>query len=128
MNILLDTQAFLWFVGGDGRLSEVARGAIEDRRNTSYLSMASAWELSIKSSLGKITFAEPFESFLPEQLNINGFELFNIGWHHIAQVHSLLYHHRDPFDRLIIAQALVEGMPVVTSDSKFDAYGIKRIW
>lgn len=128
MNLLLDTQAFLWFVGGDPALSTAARTAIEDGANASFLSMASAWELSIKSSLGKITFTEPFESFLPDQLSRNGFAFFNINWQHVAQVHSLPYHHKDPFDRLIIAQALVEDMPVVSSDGAFDAYGLTRIW
>jgi PIN domain nuclease of toxin-antitoxin system len=128
MNLLLDTHAFLWFVGGSDALSADARAAIEDPDNSSFLSMASAWELSIKSSLGKIEFVEPFESFLPEQLTINGFDLFNIDWRHVAQVHSLPYHHRDPFDRLLVAQALVENMPVVSKETGFDAYGVTRIW
>jgi PIN domain nuclease of toxin-antitoxin system len=128
MNILLDTHAFLWFVGGDPSLSRKARNAIEARENTSLLSMASAWELSIKSSIGKIVFNEPFETFLPEQLRINGIGLFNIEWPHVSQVHSLPFHHRDPFDRLIIGQALVEDMAVVSNDGQFDAYGVKRIW
>lgn len=128
MNLLLDTHAFLWFVGGDSSLSSSAREAIEDTANSCFVSMASAWELSIKSSLGKIEFSEPFESFLPEQLRLNGFDLFNIDWRHVAQVHSLPYHHRDPFDRLIISQALVEDMPIVGKDPTFDPYGISRIW
>lgn len=128
MNLLLDTHAFLWFVGGDTALSRPARDAIEDLDNSCFLSMASAWELSIKSSLGKIEFTEPFESFLPEQLKLNGFDLFNIDWRHVAQVHSMPFHHRDPFDRLIISQSLVEGMPIVSTDSDFDSYGVTRIW
>lgn len=128
MNLLLDTHAFLWFVGGDTALSRPGRDAIEDPGNSCFLSMASAWELSIKSSLGKIEFTEPFESFLPEQLKLNGFDLFNINWQHVAQVHSLPFNHRDPFDRLIISQSLVEGMPIVSADSAFDSYGVTRIW
>ena len=71
MNLLLDTHAFLWFVGGDTALSRPGRDAIEDPGNSCFVSMAFAWELSIKSSLGKIEFTEPFESFLPEQLKLN---------------------------------------------------------
>lgn len=128
MNVLLDTHAFLWFIGADKRLSATARSTIEDSDNSCLLSMASAWELSIKGSQGKITFDEPFESFLPEQLSVNGFAFFNITWQHVAEVHSLPYHHRDPFDRLIISQSLVDELPVITRDRDFPAYGVETIW
>lgn len=128
MNVLLDTHAFLWFTGADKRLSATARSTIEDPENSCLLSMASAWELSIKASQGKITFDEPFESFLPEQLRLNGFDFFNITWQHVAQVHSLPFHHRDPFDRLIVSQALVDELPVITRDGSFTAYGVETIW
>ncbi|MFO7955902.1 MAG: type II toxin-antitoxin system VapC family toxin [Candidatus Brocadiia bacterium] len=81
-----------------------------------------------RRSQGKITFDEPFESFLPEQLNLNGFGFFNITWQHIAQVHSLPFHHSDPFDRLIISQSLVDELPVITRDRDFPAYGVETIW
>lgn len=128
MNVLLDTHAFLWFIGADKRLSATARSTIEDPDNSCFLSMASAWELSIKGSQGKITFGEPFESFLPEQLSLNGFDFFNITWQHVAQVHSLPLHHQDPFDRLIISQSLVDELPVITRDRDFPAYGVATIW
>lgn len=128
MNILLDTHAFLWFIAGSDELSDKAREHIEDENNRVFLSAASLWEMAIKVSLGKLTLSEPFETLIPEQLALNGVEILGITVAHTTQVANLPFHHRDPFDRLIIAQALEEQLPVISVDGAFDEYGVKRIW
>ncbi|MGB9754353.1 type II toxin-antitoxin system VapC family toxin [Roseiflexus castenholzii] len=128
MKLLLDTHAFLWFVGGDERLSPSARALIEDMSNDAYLSIASLWEMAIKISLGRLQLAQPFETFIPHQLSLNRIRLLGITISHTAKVSTLPFHHRDPFDRLLVAQAQVEQMPLVSSDAAFDAYGLTRLW
>lgn len=128
MNILLDTHTFLWFVNDDSLLSEPAKRLIEDDASQPFLSAASLWEIAIKMSLGKLTLKQPYEIFIPEQLALNGIGILNIAITHTAAIAALPFHHRDPFDRLLIAQAKTENMPVVSADAAFDAYGIKRIW
>lgn len=128
MNILLDTHAFLWFIAGSNELSEKARELIEDENNRVFLSAASLWEMAIKVSLEKLTLSEPFETLIPEQLALNGVEILGITVAHTTQVAILPFHHRDPFDRLIIAQALEEQIPVISADDTFDKYGVTRIW
>ncbi len=128
MKVLLDTHSFLWFVMGDSRLSSKARTLMEDVGTEKLLSMASLWEMAIKVSLGKLTVQEPFEVLVPQQLKVNGIEVFPIQFGHVAAVAHLPLHHRDPFDQLIIAQAKVEGLQVLGNDVAWDAYGIDRIW
>jgi PIN domain nuclease of toxin-antitoxin system len=128
MKLLLDTHSFLWFIGGDDRLSLTARTLIEDTTNDVFLSVASLWEMAIKISLGRLQFSQPFETFIPQQLSLNRIGMLGITIGHAAQVAMLPFHHRDPFDRLLIAQALVEHVPIVSRDPEFDAYGIMRMW
>ena len=128
MNLLLDTHTFLWFIAGDSNLSKAARSAIEDVNNNLYLSVASVWEIAIKVSIDKLELSEPFETFIPEQLAENGIELLDISVEHAAQIVSMPFHHRDPFDRLIAAQANVEKMTLLSVDGVFDSYGINRLW
>ncbi len=128
MNILLDTQALLWFLLDDHRLSRKAHESIVPADNLIFVSPASLWEIAIKISLGKYSLPEPFVIFWDRQLQMNGFKLLPITVSQTAQVVSLPFHHRDPFDRLIIAQSLVEEMPVISSDVMFDHYGVDRIW
>jgi PIN domain nuclease of toxin-antitoxin system len=128
MKLLLDTQSFLWFISGSPKLSESARQLIEAVNNQPFLSMASLWEMGIKVSLGKLTLDQPFDTMIPEQLAQNGIEVIQIEFPHVAVVANLPFHHRDPFDRLIAAQANVEGMSVVSSDEMFDTYGVTRLW
>ena len=127
MRVLLDTHAFLWFVGADARLSPPARRAIIDA-DEAFLSVASCWEMAIKISLGKLTLATPIERFLPEQLAANGFRLLHVEIAHATRVATLPWHHRDPFDRLLAAQALDEGLTVASSDRIFREYGVKAVW
>jgi len=126
--LLLDTHAFLWWVADAPQLSEAARRAIGDANNECYLSVASCWEMAIKSSLGKLRLARPVERFVTEQLAANGFALLGIEMRHTAKVEKLPFHHRDPFDRLLIAQAMAEKLCIVSADSAFPDYGVKLLW
>ena len=128
MKLLLDTHTFLWFVLGDSRLSTQARAAIEDQNNVKLLSPASHWEIAIKISLGKYTLSKPYEEFMDQGINENGFVVLPIETKYTAILTTLPFHHRDPFDRLLIAQAMVEEATVVSSDAAFDAYPIARLW
>ncbi len=128
MKILLDTHAFLWFIEDSPKLSIEARSAIEDGFNEPLLSVASLWEMAIKVSIGKLDLKKPFETFVPDQLELNGFDQLAISFQHIAAVAKLPFHHRDPFDRLLVAQALVEGIPLISADDLLDAYGVIRLW
>jgi len=128
MNLLLDTHAFLWFIAGNSSLSRKARATIEDENNRILLSVASLWEIAIKVSLGKITLSEPFDTLIPEHLAANGIELLDISVEHTALVATMPFHHRDPFDRLIAAQASVEDMTLISIDEVFDVYEVVRLW
>jgi PIN domain nuclease of toxin-antitoxin system len=128
MKLLLDTHSFLWFVQGDPKLSETARQLAEDPMNDRFVSMASVWEIGIKISVGKLRLESAVDLFVPEQLYLNGMGLLSITVGHIAAVSSLPFHHRDPFDRMLIAQAQVEQMTIVSVDAALDAYGIARLW
>lgn len=128
MRVVIDTHVFLWWVEGDRVLPARARAALADRQNECLLSMASVWELAIKASLGKIRFATSVQRYVTEHIANNGFRLLDIQLHHVGRVESLDFHHSDPFDRLLIAQALEENLPIVTADKIFGKYGLKRIW
>lgn len=128
MRLLLDTHAFLWFISGDERLSLTARTLIEDGVNEVFVSVASLWEMAIKISLGRLQLAQPFEVFIPHQLSTNYIGLLGITISHLAKVARLPFYHRDPFDRLLVAQVDVERMSLVSADPVFDAYGITRLW
>jgi len=126
--LLLDTHAFLWWVDDAPELSATARRAIGDVSNECCLSVASCWEMAIKASLGKLRLAKTVERFVSEQVTANGFTLLNIELRHTAKVEKLPFHHRDPFDRLLIAQAMMEKLSIVSADSIFSDYGVKVIW
>jgi PIN domain nuclease of toxin-antitoxin system len=128
MRALLDTHAFLWFITADPKLSAQAEKTIRHGDNELLLSMASVWETAIKVSLGRLPLPEPIETFIPAQLQINRIGLLPIEAGHTFGIVHLPFHHRDPFDRLIIAQALAEDLPIVSGDATFDAYGVRRVW
>jgi PIN domain nuclease of toxin-antitoxin system len=128
MKLLLDTHTFLWFIEGSPRLSGRARALIEDEASEVFLSVASLWEIAIKISLDKLQLARPFGTLIPQQLSLNDITLLDITPDHAAGVITLPFHHRDPFDRLLIAQAQVEQMPIVGDDPAFDAYLVRRLW
>jgi PIN domain nuclease of toxin-antitoxin system len=126
MAVLLDTHAFLWWVTDDRRLTKRAKRAIG--ATTCLLSVASCWEMAIKASLGKLTVPGAVDRFVQEQLEVNGFNLLPITLEHTGRVAALPFHHRDPFDRLLAAQALTEDLPVVSADPVFRRYGVTRLW
>lgn len=128
MNLLLDTHTFLWFSWGDKQLSPQARSLIENDEHTKYVSMASIWEMAIKLNLGKLKLARPFEDFLTERIDGNGFEVLPIERAHSLQLVSMPLHHRDPFDRMLVAQCLTEDAAILSIDAVFDAYGVRRMW
>ncbi len=128
MSVLLDTQALLWFLLDDSRLSEKAQQSIVSADGLIFVSPASLWEVAIKISIGKYSLPEPFDTFWNHQFVINDFKLLYISVSQLSQVARLPFHHRDPFDRLIIAQSLVENIPVLSNDTIFDSYGVMRIW
>ena len=127
MRLLLDTHAFLWFATGDRRLSQPARKAIESRGAEVYVSAASVWEMAIKASLGHLTLPAPVSSYIAEKID-EGYRLLPVTWAQAADVERLPFHHRDPFDRLVVAQALAEKCPVVTHDRVFRKYGVDVVW
>ncbi len=128
MRVLLDTHTFLWWVEDAPALSKKARTAIGDPDNECLLSLASCWEMAIKLSLGKLRLPSAVERFVPEQLAANAFRQLAIEFRHVARIAALPFHHRDPFDRLLAAQALEEGCAIVSADPMFRKYGVKRIW
>jgi len=128
MRLLLDTHSFLWFINGSPQISTSARTLIEDASNQPFLSVASLWEMAIKVSIGKLSLGQPFETLIPQQLSLNGIALLGITISHTAVVTKLPFHHRDPFDQLLIAQAMVEQIPIVSGDTAFDMYTVTRLW
>jgi PIN domain nuclease of toxin-antitoxin system len=128
MNYLLDTHSFLWFITDDNSLSPRAKTLIEDPDNLIFLSIASVWEMAIKTSLGKLSIPSPFVDFINSQMSENNFTLLEIKTNHAGIVSSLTFHHRDPFDRLLIAQALHEKIPLISNEKLFDLYNVKREW
>ena len=128
MRLLLDTHAFLWFFIGNSALSTTARALIEDESNDKFFSIASLWEIAIKASVGKLTPSKSFDEIFPDELANNGIVLIGITTAHVALITTLPCHHRDPFDRLLIAQAMVEHMEVVSADAAFDDYAVARLW
>ena len=128
MKLLLDTHTLLWFIAGSSSLSAYARGLIEDAANEKFVSIVSIWETAIKVSTGKMTLSAPFDDLFPHQLGINGFELLPVKIEHTSLITTLPFHHRDPFDRLLVAQSIVDDFTIVTRDTEFSDYSIKVLW
>jgi PIN domain nuclease of toxin-antitoxin system len=127
MNLLLDTHALLWFLGGDKQLSKKAKAAIEDSNNTCYISIASCWEITIKYSLGKLQLEASLEELFDE-IEKEKFIVLPISPEHLKTLSTLKFHHKDPFDRLIIAQAKKEKCVLVSADEYFVKYPINIVW
>lgn len=126
MDHLLDTNVLIHFLEDHPRLSRRMVGWIEDPASRSHVSLASLWEISIKAGLGKLDVSYADRPDLPDLLEKSGFILLPIHWQAIRRAGTLPFHHRDPFDRLIIAEAQLRGLPVLGFDAKFDAYGVQR--
>jgi PIN domain nuclease of toxin-antitoxin system len=127
MKLLLDTHTFLWFTNESPQLSIDAKNLLESDVDL-LLSIASLWEIAIKVSIGKLTLPDEYDNFIPQQVSLNDIEILPIGMAHLAIVTNLPFHHRDPFDRLLIAQAIVEKVSIISADTVLDSYGIHRIW
>jgi PIN domain nuclease of toxin-antitoxin system len=128
MRVLLDTHSFLWWITDDPRLSMRAREIMSDGENHLFFSAASAWEIAIKARLGRLTISEPIATFVPAQLAENAIEGLPIGLSHALHVHSLPDHHRDPFDRMLIAQSQIENLPILTGDAWIARYPVETVW
>lgn len=128
MRLLLDTHTLLWWLDGDARLSRRARAAIGDARTTCLVSAASAWEITTKARLGKLPGALEVAADVVGCLRSQQFTPLDITMDHAQRAGSLPGAHRDPFDRMLVAQAQAENLPLVSNDAVFDAYGIVRIW
>jgi PIN domain nuclease of toxin-antitoxin system len=127
MRLLLDTHTFIWYVTDNPRLSAHVKLLIEDENNEKLVSIASIWEMPIKHSIGRLNFSLPFIEFVRQQLTVSNIGLLEINLQHIEVVASLPWHHRDPFDRLIIAQSMAQQIPILSVDAIFDAYAIARV-
>ena len=129
MKILLDTCSFLWFVNGDlNKISKKAKDVFLDDESDIYLSAVSCWEISIKWSIGKLELKQTPDLFLKTQILKNQISILAINLEHALKVADLPFHHHDPFDRLLISQAIVENIPIVSSDKTLSKYPIQRIW
>lgn len=127
MRLLLDSHTFLWWVRNDPALKKRTQALIADTGNECYVSHASAWEMAIKASLGKLTLPSTVEQFVIHQCEINDFRLLPITLAHIGLVQLLPFHHRDPFDRILVAQARMEGMTLLSRDPTLKDYGISIV-
>jgi PIN domain nuclease of toxin-antitoxin system len=131
MQYLIDTHVFLWFVSNAKELSKTAKTLIEDEQNEIFISIASLWEISIKTALGKLIINGNYESVI-DDLTDNSIEILPVNFAHTVEQNHLLFYHRDPFDRIIVSQAIVEHLNFISADAVFDNYlkgkSIKRIW
>ena len=128
MRVLLDTHAFLWWIGDDPRLSERAREVFSDGDNDLVFSAASGWEIAIKARLGRLHVPGDLNTYLVRQLTENYTSVLPVHLSHALRVHALPDHHRDPFDRLLVVQAIVEEMPLLSADPRIARYPVEVVW
>ena len=128
MKVLLDTHTFLWWITNSPRLSARAREVIRDSNNELLFSAASGWEIAIKAQLGRLQLPDNLEQFIVDQLSLNTILVLPTQLHHALRVYTLPQHHRDPFDRMLVAQSQVENLPVLTTDPQIAQYEVKTIW
>ncbi len=128
MKLLLYTHTFIWWDSDPTQLSERVLDICRDSNNTLLLSIATVWEIQIKSQLGKLKLKLPLTDLIENQQRINGFQLLSIDLNHVLELEELPLHHKDPFDRLLIAQSKIEEAILLSKDSAFSAYSIQTIW
>jgi PIN domain nuclease of toxin-antitoxin system len=128
MRVLIDTHIFIWYIQNSERLPSSVATYINDGKNDILLSIASVWEMAIKQSTGKLNLGIPYASFIEEQMRLNSMELLPLRLDHLEVVTTMPFHHRDPFDRLLIAQAMLEDIVIISADSIFSSYPVQRIW
>jgi PIN domain nuclease of toxin-antitoxin system len=128
MRLLLDTQAFLWWILDEATLSTRARQLIQDGANELFLSAASAWEISVKAALGKLELEGDPGSVISEQMSTNSVRALPVQVSHALQLYGLPQHHRDPFDRMLVVQSQLEALPILTNDPLIRRYGVETVW
>ncbi len=128
MKLLLDTHSLIWFFSGNSKLSETARMLMEDINHQKLISLVSVWEMAIKQSKGKLSLSLPVEDYINQKAELEDYEIIPINLNHLGLVSTLPFYHNDPFDRLLIAQSVVENIPIITKDNAFSAYNIQIIW
>ena len=128
MTALLDTHVFLWWVLDDERLTPYVREYIADEGHNLLLSSASCWEIAIKAKMGRLKLSENPEKFILDQMIVNNISGLPIQLVHALHVYNLPYHHRDPFDRMLVAQASIEKIPIITNDRLITNYDVKTLW
>jgi PIN domain nuclease of toxin-antitoxin system len=128
MDFLIDTHTLIWFANSNPALSSKARTLIEDPFNKVSVSVVSIWEIAIKVSSGKLNLGKSFKEFVQDHVRNTNFFVMDVNLWHTIEVETLPFHHRDPFDRLLIAQAITENLPIVSGDAVFDNYAVTRIW
>jgi PIN domain nuclease of toxin-antitoxin system len=128
MRILLDTHAFIWVVQDKARLSAGARDLVHNPQTESLVSIASLWEMAIKSNKGKLELADPLPQFIDEGLRVHSIGLLSVRLNHVFRFEQLRRVHNDPFDGMIAAQALEEDLPIIGRDRMLDEYGVDRRW
>ena len=128
MKYLIETHTLIWIVTNNSKLSDKARSLYLDSDNDIYFSMASIWEMAIKISIKKMSIQTSLINFINDDIVGNNIKILNINIPHICYLEKLPFHHRDPFDRLILSQGITESIPVISSDKKFDLYPVNRIW
>ena len=128
MNLLSDTHAFIWSFSNIKRLSPTVAKEFKNPANQIFLSVASIWEMQIKIKLGKMVFNDTLENIIAEQQTVNNIQILPVYLSHALYLENLPLHHKDPFDRLLISQAIVENMTLVTADPEFAKYQVKLLW
>jgi PIN domain nuclease of toxin-antitoxin system len=128
MRVLLDTHALLWLITGDKRLSKTSMKIFLNTDNRLYFSIISLWEICIKKSLDKISLKNNWLDIIQEEMKTNSIQWLPVEVHHCAKVIELPFYHRDPFDRMLIAQAMTEDLSILSRDNRFSAYDVKCIW
>jgi PIN domain nuclease of toxin-antitoxin system len=128
MKVLVDTHTFLWDIIADPRSSTKAKQILRSTEDELVFSLVSLWEIAIKIKTGKLNTIGSSVAYIRDEMNAYGMQLLPIRYEHILQLESLPHHHGDPFDRLLIAQALTESLPILSADRIFASYGIKLVW
>ena len=127
MKYLLDTHSLIWFFAGHPNLSNKIREIMEDDNHQKLISLVSVWEMGIKQSKGKFNLSLPLEDYINNKIKLEDFDLLPIKLNHVSLITSLPFHHNDPFDRLLIAQSIIENIPILSKDIAFDAYDVNRL-
>ena len=127
MSYLIDTHTLLWYFNGDLQLSKKAGNILEDEQEKKYVSIASIWEIAIKMNIERLNLDYPFKDIKPK-LRFENIEILSISFSHTQQILNLPLHHRDPFDRMIIAQSIAENLTIISKDKNFSLYPIKLLW